>query len=162
MDPATLTQPVIREPFASAEEFIATFAQNVGGLISYVDASERVRFATRSRAEWFGETPEGVQGRTLRDLHTPESYARFEPWLRRALAGERIQYEHPHREHATRGDRVGRAIARQALVAAGRDAVRLDRGGRAHPGLRARGRYRGAPRVIRPRCCNRPTRPCTG
>ncbi|MGZ5651329.1 MAG: diguanylate cyclase domain-containing protein, partial [Usitatibacter sp.] len=54
---------------------------------------ERVRFATWQLAEWFGSTPEGIVGRTLRELHGAEDYDHFSPWFRRALAGEHVHYE---------------------------------------------------------------------
>ena len=80
-------------PFASAEEFLVAFAQHSGGLVSYVDTQERVRFATRRLAEWFGTTPQAIVGRSLEELHGPEGYAHFAPWMHRALAGEDVHYE---------------------------------------------------------------------
>jgi PAS domain S-box-containing protein len=78
-------------PFASAEGFIAAFAESSGAVVSYVDAAERVLFVTREAAEWLGRPPAEVIGKTVRELHEPDSYRFFEPHLRRALAGERVQ-----------------------------------------------------------------------
>lgn len=91
------------EPFANAEEFLASFARDAGGLVAYVDAQERVRFATRELAEWFGSTPEAIIGRSLVELHGPARYALVGPWMRRALAGEDVHYE----REATRSDGTG-------------------------------------------------------
>ena len=52
--------PPVPEPFASAEEFLAAFARDSGGLVSYVDSRERVLFCTRRLAAFFGSTPEGL------------------------------------------------------------------------------------------------------
>jgi diguanylate cyclase (GGDEF)-like protein/PAS domain S-box-containing protein len=70
----------------------------VGGLISYIDSEERIRFASRALAEWFDSTPEGVHGKTLLELYGAENYALFSPWVKRALAGEDVHYER-HASH---------------------------------------------------------------
>jgi diguanylate cyclase (GGDEF)-like protein/PAS domain S-box-containing protein len=80
-------------PFAGADAFLEAFAENVGGLISFVDADERLRFASRALADWFESTREEIQGKTLRELYGPKVYAEFEPWVKRALAGEVVHYE---------------------------------------------------------------------
>ena len=68
--------------------------------MSYLDASERVLFASHALAEWFGQTPQSILGKTLRELHGPDSYGLVAPWVRRALAGEPVHYE---REARRRG-----------------------------------------------------------
>jgi diguanylate cyclase (GGDEF)-like protein/PAS domain S-box-containing protein len=83
----------------SAEAFLAAFANDVGGLISYVDTDERIRFASRQIAEWFGSTPEGIYGKTLLELHGPEAYAAVGPPMRRALSGEAVHYERLAKRH---------------------------------------------------------------
>ena len=81
------------DAFDSAEAFMGAFAHHVGGLISFVDAEERVCFSSRALADWFGSTPEAIQGKTLRELYGDESYALLSPWVKRALAGEEVHYE---------------------------------------------------------------------
>jgi diguanylate cyclase (GGDEF)-like protein/PAS domain S-box-containing protein len=80
-------------PFVGTEEFVAAFARSSGAVITYIDVGERVRFITEEGARWMGKPVAAILGRTLRELHEPASYAYFEPYLRRALAGERAQYE---------------------------------------------------------------------
>ena len=92
--PVSLPVP---DAFASAEAFLSAFADGVGGLISYIDREERIRFATRELAEWFGETPQSIAGRSMRELHGDEAYAQLMPSIRRALAGEAVQYERESR-----------------------------------------------------------------
>jgi len=82
-----------KAPFASAEAFLEAFAENIGGLISYVDAEERVQFASHALADWFESTRAEIQGKCLLDLYGPETYAEFAPWVKRALAGEDVHYE---------------------------------------------------------------------
>ncbi len=94
-------------PFATAEEFLASFARQAGVLLAYVDAEERVRFATRELAQWLGTTAEAIVGCSLLELHGAQRYAQDAPWLRRALAGEEVHYE----REATRGDGTGTWIS---------------------------------------------------
>jgi diguanylate cyclase (GGDEF)-like protein/PAS domain S-box-containing protein len=83
----------VPDAFPSAEAFLSAFASGVGGLISYVDTDERIRFASRQLAEWFGETPESILGKSLAEIHGPQGYAQVGPWMKRALAGENLQYD---------------------------------------------------------------------
>src|SRR5438309_1523070 len=39
-------------PFETAEAFLEAFAEDIGGLVSYVDAEERVQFASLGVVEW--------------------------------------------------------------------------------------------------------------
>jgi diguanylate cyclase (GGDEF)-like protein/PAS domain S-box-containing protein len=87
----------IPEPFSTAEDFLAAFARDAGGLVSYFDSRERVLFCTRRLASWFGSSPEGVWGRTLADLHGAEAYAEFRGNIARALSGEDVTYERESR-----------------------------------------------------------------
>jgi diguanylate cyclase (GGDEF)-like protein/PAS domain S-box-containing protein len=80
-------------PFEGADEFLAAFARSSGAVVTYIDAGERVRFITEEGARWLGKPVASIVGRTLRELHEPDSYAFFEPYLRRALAGGHAQYE---------------------------------------------------------------------
>jgi diguanylate cyclase (GGDEF)-like protein/PAS domain S-box-containing protein len=93
MEPETPDSPPLPPPFASAGDFVAAFARDSGGLVSYFDSRERILFCTRRLASWFGSTPQGVWGRTLRELHGEDSYDQFRREIRRALGGEAVQYE---------------------------------------------------------------------
>ena len=79
--------------FRSANNFVAAMADEVGGLISYVDSRERVRYVSKALADWLGCTPEEAVGKTLSELYGPQTYSQFEAWTRRALAGEDVHYE---------------------------------------------------------------------
>ena len=106
----------IAHPFADAESFLAAFAQSSGGVVSFVDTEERIRFITHEAADWLGHAPADLIGRTLRELHEPDSYTFFSPYLQRALAGERVQYERSTR-HAD-----GRALWVSVSLSPHRDA----------------------------------------
>ena len=54
-------------PFAGAEAFLEAFAENVGGLFSFVDSKERMLFCSQALADWFESTRTAIQGKTLRE-----------------------------------------------------------------------------------------------
>jgi diguanylate cyclase (GGDEF)-like protein/PAS domain S-box-containing protein len=100
MKPEIPEKRALPEALPTAEAFLAAFVDDVGGLISYVDTEERIRFSSRQIAEWFGSTPEDIYGKTLLELHGPAAYAEVGPPMKRALAGEAVHYE----RQATRFD----------------------------------------------------------
>ena len=69
--------------------------ESLGGLVAYVDRSERIRFCTRAFAEWFGKSPRTLVGARLEELYDPESYLRFKPSLDRCFEGGEVRYERP-------------------------------------------------------------------
>lgn len=64
------------------------------GLIAYVDRDLRYRFANARHAEWFGVSGENFVGRTVREVLGAELFGLIKPHLERALAGEKVVYEH--------------------------------------------------------------------
>jgi len=86
--------------FGTAEDFLAAFAADIGGLITYVDAAGRVQFASRAICEWWNLPLEEIRGKTLMELYGAHSYAQFAYYTDRALAGEDVHYE----RQATRRD----------------------------------------------------------
>ena len=81
--------------FETPEAFIEALMENLGGLVAYVDRSERIRFCTRAFAEWFGTSPRDVIGTPLQELYDAESYLRFKPALERCFEGGEVRYERP-------------------------------------------------------------------
>ena len=69
------------------------FARTVGGLISYVDASGRIAFASNALAEWLGKEHGSLTGKTLLEIYGRDAYEQFQYWTSRALAGEDVHYE---------------------------------------------------------------------
>jgi PAS domain S-box-containing protein len=62
-------------------------------LISYVDRDLRYRFNNRAYHTWFGVEPRSLRGRPVPDVIGATAFARAEPEMRRALAGELTQWE---------------------------------------------------------------------
>jgi diguanylate cyclase (GGDEF)-like protein/PAS domain S-box-containing protein len=93
MESVTKSPPAAPVPFESSKAFVAALVRDSGGLISFVDLDERVRFATQRFAEWLGIPLPGILGRTVLELYGDDAYATISPWIKRALAGEEVQYE---------------------------------------------------------------------
>ncbi|HEX7559317.1 MAG TPA: diguanylate cyclase [Usitatibacter sp.] len=90
---SVISSHLVPDAFPSVEAFMESFAQTVGGLISYVDASGRIAFASKALAEWLGKPYETLAGQTLLEIYGPDAYAQFQYWTSRALAGEDVHYE---------------------------------------------------------------------
>jgi diguanylate cyclase (GGDEF)-like protein/PAS domain S-box-containing protein len=68
-------------------------AENLGALVSYVDATAHFRFNNRLYESWFGLPRGQITGRPMREVLGEASYLRVEPFVLRALAGERVEFE---------------------------------------------------------------------
>jgi PAS domain S-box-containing protein len=62
-------------------------------LISYVDQDERYQFANYGYEAWFGQKPEELLGRPVREVVGEAAYQGAKPYLDRAQAGERVDFE---------------------------------------------------------------------
>ena len=85
-------------------------------LIVYVNREYRYQFANAGFREWFGLEPGSLVGQAIGGVLGPAEYARVRPFVERALAGERVQYETEVR------DRHGRTRAALVTLVPDRDA----------------------------------------
>jgi PAS domain S-box-containing protein len=69
-------------------------------LIGYLDKEEKYRFANQAYQAWFGQNPEDLLGRPIREVVGEKAYAGVKEYIARALAGERLDFEAkmPYRE----------------------------------------------------------------
>jgi len=77
---------------AAGELRLRTITDNLPVLISYVDRDERYRFCNGTYKEWLGMAPEQIVGRTMAET-LGEQYAPRERYIRRTLAGERVDFD---------------------------------------------------------------------
>ncbi|MCW2282728.1 PAS domain S-box-containing protein [Rhodoblastus acidophilus] len=75
------------------QRFLATLTDVTPGLLGYWDAELRNRFANRRYIDWFGVTPEALNGQRIQDFLGPEVFAGRESHIRAALRGEPQQFE---------------------------------------------------------------------
>jgi PAS domain S-box-containing protein len=62
-------------------------------LIAHVDAQERYQFVNQRYEEWFGVSRDQIIGRTVREILGEEAYQRADPYIRRVLRGEEVEFE---------------------------------------------------------------------
>jgi len=65
----------------------------VPSMLAYWDRELRCRFANRAYESWFGVSPDRLLGTSIRELLGPDLFAMNEPYMRKALAGERQVFE---------------------------------------------------------------------
>ena len=71
MESGSKSPPEAPPPFDSAKALVAALVQDSGGLITFVDHEERVRFATQRFAEWMGIPLPEILGRTVAEVGIP-------------------------------------------------------------------------------------------
>jgi PAS domain S-box-containing protein len=62
-------------------------------LIGYIDQEEKYQFVNRGYEVWFKREPEEFLGRSARELLGAKAYQSIQPYIARALAGERLDFE---------------------------------------------------------------------
>lgn len=78
---------------AELNAFLRLLTDAVPALISYVDADLRYRMVNRAYERWFGHPAKEIEGRAVREVLGDEVWEKVAPNLRRALAGESLEYE---------------------------------------------------------------------
>lgn len=77
------------------ERFLRTIADVAPGVLGYWDSDLRNRFANRRYLEWFGMTPEQIEGRGLSEVFGEDFIALLDPHVRAVLKGESRSFERP-------------------------------------------------------------------
>lgn len=78
---------------AASEAELRKITNILPGPVSRVDAEGRYLFVSNVDQSWFGKRPEDVIGQTHADSLGPELYAQYQPYIKRALAGETVSFE---------------------------------------------------------------------
>jgi two-component system, OmpR family, sensor kinase len=78
---------------ADASYYMRLLVDRVPTMLAYWDRQLLCRFANRAYETWFGVNPDQLLGTSVRDLLGPELFALNEPYMRKALEGERQLFE---------------------------------------------------------------------
>ncbi|UOG72855.1 PAS domain-containing sensor histidine kinase [Hymenobacter tibetensis] len=62
-------------------------------LIGYIDHEEKYQFVNRGYEIWFKRNPEDMLGRPVREVLGDRAYHEVKPYVDRAMAGERLDFE---------------------------------------------------------------------
>jgi PAS domain S-box-containing protein len=98
------SQKEAEQALRASESQLTLITDNVSGLISYVDHSERYRFVNAVYEAWFATPRAAIIGQTIREQLGETAYAHVQPHVQRALAGERTTFENTiaYRDGVTR------------------------------------------------------------
>lgn len=83
----------VAEARAAEERFMKALTDNIPGMVAYWNRDLRCGFANKAYLEWFGKTPEQMQGIRMQDLMGDELFHKNEPFISAALRGERQHFE---------------------------------------------------------------------
>ncbi len=102
----------------ASEERLRSITENIPALICYVDREQRYRFNSRYYEEWLGRPLAEIVDRTVLEVWGEATYAVDAPFIARALAGERVDFEARHTD--ARGTRYVRGTYVPDVDASGR------------------------------------------
>ena len=77
----------------ASERELRLITDSVPAFIGYADANETLLFCNQALATFVGARPKDLIGRPLRQLYGEEVYRILQPYARRALAGEKVQFQ---------------------------------------------------------------------
>jgi PAS domain S-box-containing protein len=81
------------QALAEREALLRLVVDHVPAMIGYWDSEERNRLANADYQRWFGKKPAEIEGRSMVDLLGPALYQKNRPFIERALAGQRQDFE---------------------------------------------------------------------
>jgi diguanylate cyclase (GGDEF)-like protein/PAS domain S-box-containing protein len=73
--------------------WLRTVLDHLPAMVGYWGRDLRNRVANRAYVDWFGKTPEEIEGLHIRDLLGPELFAQNLPYMEAALAGTAQQFD---------------------------------------------------------------------
>jgi diguanylate cyclase (GGDEF)-like protein/PAS domain S-box-containing protein len=86
------TRLAFEDALRASEQRLRVITDNLPGLISYIDSSERYHFSNRAYEDWLRMPRSQMAGRTVREVWG-ERYAVLKPNIERALRGERVVHD---------------------------------------------------------------------
>lgn len=75
------------------EEELRVITNTVPVLISFIDAEQRYRFNSQRYEDWFGRSPDEIQGKHLWEVLGERAYAAIRPYVEQVLSGQATTFE---------------------------------------------------------------------
>jgi PAS domain S-box-containing protein len=79
---------------ADSQHQLQLIADSLPVVISYIDPQQRYRFNNKAYEEWFGQSPNEIIGRRVREVLGENGYERIHERMDAALSGERQSFEY--------------------------------------------------------------------
>lgn len=79
--------------YAASERRLRTITDNLPVLIAYIDIEHRYRFCNATFEDWLGIPISRLEGQRVADALGEDRYAQRRPFIERALAGERVEFD---------------------------------------------------------------------
>ncbi|MEP6656646.1 MAG: PAS domain-containing protein, partial [Betaproteobacteria bacterium] len=83
----------VRETLKSQEAHLRLFTDNIPGPIAYLDRGLRYTFCNQAFAHWLCSAQREIYGKTPNEVMPPDVASFLHPILKRAQAGEHVDYE---------------------------------------------------------------------
>jgi PAS domain S-box-containing protein len=83
------TEEALRE----SERQLRTITDNLPAFIAYTDKDQRLQFANKTAAEWYGDSKEGLIGKSARELLSKEAYEQVKHRFEEVLSGNSVRVE---------------------------------------------------------------------
>jgi len=83
----------VRDALKSQQQQLRLFADNIPGPIAYLDKSLHYSFVNQAFANWVCKPQDEIYGKTPFEVMSPDVAAFLRPVLKRAQAGEHVEYE---------------------------------------------------------------------
>jgi len=80
------------ESLRQSENRLRLITDSLPVLIAYIDSTQRYQFNNKAYVDWFGVTPAGALGRTVREVVGETLYQDILPYIEKALSGEHVSY----------------------------------------------------------------------
>jgi PAS domain S-box-containing protein len=84
----------ITQALRRSEQRLREITDAIPAAVAYFDREWAYRYANKGYAEWFGWSADQVEGRKIQDVVGQEVFDVVQPYVARALAGERVTYEY--------------------------------------------------------------------
>ncbi len=76
-----------------SEQFLRSITNRLPAMVAYWKLDLRCAYANDAYCDWYGRTPEQMQGVQMQDLMDEETFRRNEPFVRMALSGKDQMFE---------------------------------------------------------------------
>ena len=94
VDEPSGTAPADRFAASGGETLLRLVADSVPALIAYYELGNlQCRFANQRYAQYNGWTPQGILGKTVREVIGEPAWAAIEPYVRQVIGGQPVKYQ---------------------------------------------------------------------